>query len=47
MPYTAERQSPVVKPATKQPDDPAHAAAIIFLHGLGDDAHGWEGELCR
>jgi predicted esterase len=29
---------PIIKPAQDLPQDPAHRAAIIFLHGLGDDA---------
>ncbi|KAI4735151.1 alpha/beta-hydrolase [Aureobasidium sp. EXF-12298] len=36
------QQPPLVKPAPKPATDPAHGAAIIFLHGLDDDAMGWE-----
>ncbi|KAJ9647177.1 hypothetical protein H2201_003397 [Coniosporium apollinis] len=32
---------PIFKPAQSPPSDPAHSAACIFLHGLGDDAAGW------
>ncbi|KAE9962315.1 hypothetical protein BLS_000502 [Venturia inaequalis] len=30
------------KPALSPPSDPAKGAAIIFLHGLGDDSGPWE-----
>ena len=36
------QQPPLVKSAPKPASDPAHGAAIIFLHGLDDDAMGWE-----
>jgi len=36
---------PIVKPAKAPPQDPAHGAAFIFLHGLGDDADGWSSTL--
>ncbi|QDS72814.1 hypothetical protein FKW77_006659 [Venturia effusa] len=32
----------VTKLAVSPPSDPAKAAAIIFLHGLGDDSGPWE-----
>lgn len=43
MSYGEHREAPIVKPPVKPASDPAHGAAIIFLHGLDDDAHGWEG----
>lgn len=36
------REEPTVIEATSPPEDPSRRAALIFLHGLGDDAHGWE-----
>ncbi|KAF2148894.1 alpha/beta-hydrolase [Myriangium duriaei CBS 260.36] len=30
------------KPAISPPSDPAHGAALVFLHGLGDTGQGWE-----
>jgi hypothetical protein len=36
------QQPPIVRSAPKPASDPAHGAAIIFLHGLDDDAMGWE-----
>lgn len=33
------------KPAISLPSDPARGAAIIFLHGLGDDSGPWESML--
>lgn len=36
------QQPPLIKPAPQPASDPAHGAAIIFLHGLDDDAMGWE-----
>lgn len=44
MAYGQETEEPIVKPAAEPTTDPAHSAAIIFLHGLDDDAHGWEGK---
>lgn len=41
MSHTQAREDPIVKLATIPPSDPAHSAAIIFLHGLNDDANGW------
>lgn len=43
MSYGQQREDPIVKAAAAPTKDPAHGAAIIFLHGLDDDAHGWEG----
>lgn len=37
-----ERDPPIVKPAKTPTSDPAHSAAFIYLHGLGDDAEGVE-----
>jgi lysophospholipase I len=31
----------IIIPAASPPSDPSKAAALIFLHGLGDDAEGW------
>jgi len=42
MPHAVTREAPIVKAATKPTLDPAHSAAFIFLHGLGDDANGVE-----
>ncbi len=42
LPSLAGRIDPIFKPATKPTSDPAHSAAFIFLHGLGDDAEGLE-----
>ncbi|KAF2758143.1 acyl-protein thioesterase 1 [Pseudovirgaria hyperparasitica] len=39
---TSEREPPIIKPAVSPPQNPSHGAAIIFMHGLGDDAAGWE-----
>lgn len=36
------QQPPLIRSAPKPATDPAHGAAIIFLHGLDDDAMGWE-----
>ncbi|KAI9686455.1 MAG: hypothetical protein M1820_010628 [Bogoriella megaspora] len=33
---------PIVKAPIAPPSLPEHGAAFVFLHGLGDDAHGWE-----
>lgn len=38
-----ERKPPIIIPATFTPSDPAHSTALIFLHGLGDDAAGLKG----
>jgi len=50
MPHAVTREALIVKAATEPPLDPAHSAAFIFLHGLGDDAHGlesmWSGIKC-
>jgi predicted esterase len=31
----------IIKPAISQPSNPEHGAAIIFLHGFGDDGLAW------
>ncbi|KAK4981767.1 Acyl-protein thioesterase 2 [Elasticomyces elasticus] len=36
------REDPIFKPATSPTSTPAHSAAFIFLHGLGDSASGWD-----
>lgn len=36
------QQPPLIRSAPKPAIDPAHGAAMIFLHGLDDDAMGWE-----
>lgn len=45
MSYGKQREDAIIKPPTSPAKDPAHGAAIIFLHGLDDDAHGWEGRV--
>lgn len=40
LPKTANRADAVFIPSQTQPSDPAHGAAFIFLHGLGDSAEG-------
>ncbi|KAL9096304.1 MAG: hypothetical protein Q9165_001301 [Trypethelium subeluteriae] len=40
--YQMSSSPPIVKEPLTPPSVPEHAAAFIFLHGLGDDAHGWE-----
>jgi hypothetical protein len=47
LPSTPGREDPIYKQATKPTSDPAHGAAFIFLHGLGDDAGGLEGKPCE
>lgn len=42
LPSLRGREDPIFKPATKPASDPAHGAAIIFVHGLGDTAEGLE-----
>jgi hypothetical protein len=42
LPSIHGRTDPIHKAATKPTSDPAHGAAFIFLHGLGDDAQGLE-----
>lgn len=42
LPTTPGRTPAVYKPAAAPPIDPAHGAAFIFLHGLGDSAEGLE-----
>lgn len=39
---STEREPPIIVPPTTPPSDPSKAAAIIFIHGLGDDAEGLE-----
>ncbi|KAG9676247.1 alpha/beta-hydrolase, partial [Aureobasidium melanogenum] len=36
------QQPPLIRSPPKPATDPAHGAAMIFLHGLDDDAMGWE-----
>lgn len=40
LPTTPGRTPAIYKPAAVPPPDPAHGAAFIFLHGLGDSAEG-------
>jgi hypothetical protein len=42
LPSLSGREDPIYKPATKPCSDPAHGAAFIFIHGLGDSAEGLE-----
>ncbi|KAF2086236.1 alpha/beta-hydrolase [Saccharata proteae CBS 121410] len=35
-----QREDPIIKPALVPPVDPGHSAAIIYIHGLGDEAEG-------
>lgn len=42
LPSEPRREDPIHKPATKRCEDPAHGAAFIFVHGLGDSAEGLE-----
>lgn len=44
LPTTPGREDPIYKPASKPCSDPAHGAAFIFVHGLGDSADGLESE---
>jgi len=46
LPKAPGREDPLYKPATRPCSDPAHGAAIIFIHGLGDDADGLAGKEC-
>lgn len=43
LPQTPNRADAVYIPSQTQPSDPAHGAAFIFLHGLGDSAEGLTG----
>lgn len=43
LPTIPGREDPIHKAATKPCSDPAHGAAFIFVHGLGDTAEGLEG----
>lgn len=45
LPTDPKREDPIFKPAEQQCSDPAHGAAFILVHGLGDSAEGLEGEL--
>ncbi|GAB1729585.1 hypothetical protein NU195Hw_g713t1 [Hortaea werneckii] len=42
LPKSHGREDPVYKQATMSTETPAHGAAFIFIHGLGDDAKGLE-----
>jgi lysophospholipase-2 len=42
LPSLTGREDPIYRPATKPCSDPAHSAAFIFVHGLGDSAEGLE-----
>lgn len=42
LPTTPGRTPAIYKPASAPTSDPAHGAAFIFLHGLGDAAEGLE-----
>lgn len=42
LPSQPQREDPIYKPAENPPSDPAHQAAFIFVHGLGDTADGLE-----
>ncbi|KAK3715574.1 hypothetical protein LTR37_007062 [Vermiconidia calcicola] len=42
LPSINGREDPIYKAATKPCSDPAHGAAFIFVHGLGDSAEGLE-----
>lgn len=46
LPSEPRRDDPIHKPAAKQVEDPAHGAAFIFVHGLGDSAEGLE-SMCE
>jgi hypothetical protein len=36
---------PIIKLAQESPQEPEHGAAIIFLHGLNDDAYPYASTL--
>ncbi|KAI5361259.1 Putative phospholipase/carboxylesterase/thioesterase, alpha/Beta hydrolase [Septoria linicola] len=40
LPTEPKRRDPIYVPAEKPVEDPAHGAAFILVHGLGDDAEG-------
>ena len=42
LPSLTGREDPIYRAATKPASDPAHNAAFIFVHGLGDTADGLE-----
>jgi len=41
------QQPPIFVPAASPATDPKHAAALIFLHGFGDEADTFEGTSSR
>jgi len=43
LPSEPKRKDPIYVPAEKPTSDPAHGAAFILVHGLGDSAEGLEG----
>jgi len=45
LPTQPGRTPAIYKPAAVPTSDPAHGAAFIFLHGLGDTAEGLESKL--
>lgn len=45
LPTQPGRTPAVYKAASNPTSDPAHGAAFIFLHGLGDSAEGLEGKV--
>jgi hypothetical protein len=45
LPSQPGRTPAIYKPAAVPTSDPAHGAAFIFLHGLGDSAEGLEGKF--
>ena len=44
LPSIPGREEPIYKAAVKPTSDPAHGAAFILIHGLGDTAEGLESE---
>lgn len=42
LPSLTGREDPIYLAAKKPCSDPAHSAAFIFVHGLGDTAEGLE-----
>lgn len=47
LPTQPGRTPAIYKAATTPPSDPAHGAAFIFLHGLGDSAEGLESKYFK
>jgi hypothetical protein len=45
LPSQPGRTPAIYKPAAVPTSDPAHGAAFIFLHGLGDTADGLESKF--